>query len=38
MFMVSMIGFTDMQDIVVLLDNILDIALWMKNPRWRHLP
>ena len=33
-FFVSIMGFSDMLYIVVLSENILDIALWVKNPRW----
>ena len=35
MFLVSILGFSGMPDIVVLSENISDIALWVKNPRWR---
>ena len=31
---VSILGFSCMPDIVVLSENIFDIALWVKNPRW----
>ena len=34
MFFVSIMGFSGMLYIVVLSENILDIALWVKNPRW----
>ena len=34
MFSVSIMGFSDMPDIVVLSENILGIAFWLKNPRW----
>ena len=34
MFDVSIMGFSGMPDIVVLSENILDIALWVENPRW----
>ena len=34
MFSVSIMGFSGMPDIVVLSENILYIALWVKNPRW----
>ena len=34
MFEVSIMGFLCMPDIVVLSENILDIALWVENPRW----
>ena len=30
----SIIRFQGMSDTVVLSENILDIALWVKNPRW----
>ena len=33
-FLVSIMGFSGMLHIVVLSENILDIALWVKNPRW----
>ena len=33
MFLVATIGFSGMPDIVVLSEKILDIALWVKNPR-----
>ena len=33
-FLVSILGFSCMPDIVVLSENIFDIALWVKNPRW----
>ena len=32
-FLVSILGFSGMPDTVVLLENILDIALWVKNSR-----
>ena len=34
MFCVSIMGFSGMPNIVVLSENILDIALWVQNPRW----
>ena len=35
MLLVSIIGFSVMPCIIVVLpENILDIALWVKNPRW----
>ena len=34
MFLVSILGFSCMPDIVVLSENIFDIVLWVKNPRW----
>ena len=34
MFLVSIMGFSGIPYIVVLSENILDIALWVKNPRW----
>ena len=34
MFEVSIMGFSGIPDIVVLSENILDIALWVENPRW----
>ena len=34
MFFVSIMGILGMPDIVVLSENILDNALWVKNPRW----
>ena len=34
MFLVSIMGFLGMPDIVVLSEKILDITLWVKNPRW----
>ena len=34
MFFVSIMGFSGMPDIVVLSENNLDIALWVKNPIW----
>ena len=33
-FLVSIMGFTGMPYIMVLTKDILDIALWVKNPRW----
>ena len=33
-FLVSFVGVSGMLYIVVLSENILDIALWVKNPRW----
>ena len=33
-FSVSIMGFSGMPYIVVLSENILDIVLWVKNPRW----
>ena len=33
-FFMSIIRFYDMSDTVVLSENILDIELWVKNPRW----
>ena len=33
-FFVSIMGFSGMPDIVVLSEKILDITLWVKNPRW----
>ena len=33
-FCVSIMGFSGMLYIVVLSENILDIALWVENPRW----
>ena len=32
--LVSIMGFSGMLYVVVLSENILDIALWVKNPRW----
>ena len=32
-FLLSIVGFSGMPDIVVLSEEILDIALWVKNPR-----
>ena len=37
MFFVSIMGFSGMPDIVVLSENILDIALWVKIQDDRHL-
>ena len=34
MFLVSIMGFSGMPNIVVLSDNILDSALWVKHSRW----
>ena len=34
MFEVSIMGFSGMPDIVVLSENILDIALWVENSRF----
>ena len=34
MFLVYIIGFYSMPDTVALSENIFDIALWVKNPRW----
>ena len=34
MFLVSIMGFSCMPYIIVLSEDILDIALWVKNPRW----
>ena len=34
MFLVSIMRFSCMPYITVLTVDILDIALWMKNPRW----
>ena len=34
MFLVSVIGIYSMPDTVALSENIFDIALWVKNPRW----
>ena len=34
MFLVSIMGFSGMPYIMVLSEDILDIALWVKNPRW----
>ena len=34
MFLVSILGFSCKPDIVVLSENILHIALWVKNPTW----
>ena len=33
-FLVSIMGFSGMPYIMVLTNDILDIALWVKNPRW----
>ena len=33
-FLVSSMGFSGMRYIAVLSEDILDIALWVKNPRW----
>ena len=33
MFSVSIMGFSSMSAIVVLTENIFDIALWLKNPK-----
>ena len=33
-FLVSIMGFLCMPYIIVLSEDILDIALWVKNPRW----
>ena len=33
MFLVSILGFSCMSDIVVLSENIFDIVLWVKNSR-----
>ena len=33
-FLVSIMGFSGMPYIMVLTEDILDIALWVKNPRW----
>ena len=33
-FLVSVMGFSGMPYKMVLSENILDIALWVKNPRW----
>ena len=33
-FLVSIMGFLGMPYIMVLSEDILDIALWVKNPRW----
>ena len=33
-FLVSILGFSCMPDIVVLSENIFDIVLWVKYPRW----
>ena len=34
MYLVSIMGFSGMPYIVVLSENILDIALWVKHSRW----
>ena len=34
MFLVSIMGFSGMPYIVGLSEDILDIALWVKNPKW----
>ena len=36
-FLVSIMGFWGMPDIVVLSENILDIASWVKKSRWLFL-
>ena len=36
-FFVSIMGFSGMPDMVVLSENILNIALWVKNHDGRHL-
>ena len=37
MFLVSIMGFSAMPDIVVLSENVLDIALWVTIQYGRHL-
>ena len=34
MILVSTIGVSGMPDLVMWLENTLDIALWVNNPRW----
>ena len=34
MILVYTAGFSDMPDLVMWPDNFLDIALWVKHPRW----
>ena len=34
MFLMSLMRFSGMPDIVVLSEDILDIVLWVKNSRW----